>query len=325
MLLQLPGRVPWIQSRTWSMAALAALAAEDGRGGCVLAGPRFCAVGMNSIWSHFGSLIIGQTFLPPPSAWNTSGYCVAEWFPQMVTLRIELRGLPSFCAICPTARLWSRRIIAVNCVGFRLGAFFIAMRQLVLAGLPTTSTLTLRPATASSALPCGAKILPFASSRSLRSMPGPRGRAPTSSAISTSLNATIGSAVGTMPCKRGKAPSTSSIITPVNSLLPGLVSSLTRVGGALLFLALVWFLSLLDMSLSSEAGFARTRAYVGHPLVKLSLLALLWAYLHHFCAGIRYLLLDIDKGVGLPAARASSYADFAISLALTALLVMKLW
>jgi len=114
-------------------------------------------------------------------------------------------------------------------------------------------------------------------------------------------------------------------LSPLNLPLPGLVSILHRVSGAMLFLALVWFLFLLDMSLSSEAGFARARAYVGHPLVKLSLLALLWAYLHHFCAGIRYLLLDIDKGVGLPAARASSYAVFAISLVLTALLGMKLW
>ena len=114
-------------------------------------------------------------------------------------------------------------------------------------------------------------------------------------------------------------------LSPLNLPLPGLVSILHRVSGAMLFLALVWFLFLLDMSLSSEAGFARARAYVGHPLVKLSLLALLWAYLHHFFAGIRYLLLDIDKGVGLPAARASSYAVFAISLVLTALLGMKLW
>src|ERR1700704_6394382 len=144
MLTQLPGRVPWIQSRTWSMAAFAALAAEDSPRASMIAAPRFWIVGMNCVSSHFGSLIIGHAFLPPHSAWNTSGYWVAEWFPQMVTLRIELKGSPIFCAIWATARLWSRRIIAVNCAGFRPGAFFMAMRQLVLAGLPTTSTLTLR-------------------------------------------------------------------------------------------------------------------------------------------------------------------------------------
>lgn len=114
-------------------------------------------------------------------------------------------------------------------------------------------------------------------------------------------------------------------LSPLNLPVPGLVSIFHRVSGALLFLALVWFLFLLDMSLSSEAGFARARAYVGHPLVKPALLALLWAYLHHFCAGIRYLFLDIDKGVDLRAARASSYAVLAVSLALTALLGARLW
>ena len=61
-------------------------------------------------------------------------------------------------------------------------ALFMAMRALVLAGLPTTSTLTSRLAWAASALPWGPKIAPFALSRSLRSTPGPRGRAPTSMA-----------------------------------------------------------------------------------------------------------------------------------------------
>jgi succinate dehydrogenase / fumarate reductase cytochrome b subunit len=114
-------------------------------------------------------------------------------------------------------------------------------------------------------------------------------------------------------------------LSPLNLPLPGLVSILHRVSGALLFLGLVWFLFLLDMSLGSEAGFARALAYVGHPLVKLSLLGFLWAYLHHVCAGIRYLFMDIDKGVGLPAARASSYVVLAVSLILTALLGMRLW
>src|SRR2546426_902031 len=175
MLTQLPGRVPWIQSRTWSMAAFAALAAEDSPRASMIAAPRFWIVGMKVFSSHSWSLIIGQTFLPPHSAWNTSGYWVAEWFPQMVTLRIELKGLPIFCAIWATARLWSRRIIAVNCVGLRLGAFFMAMRQLVLAGLPATSTLTLRLAPAARALPPGAEIPPLAPRRGLPSPPRARG------------------------------------------------------------------------------------------------------------------------------------------------------
>ena len=114
-------------------------------------------------------------------------------------------------------------------------------------------------------------------------------------------------------------------LSPLALPLPGLVSIFHRVSGALLFLGLVWFLFLLDMSLSSESGFARFRVYVAHPLVKLALLALAWAYLHHFCAGIRYLFMDIDKGVNLGVTRKTSAAVFAASLALTALLGAKLW
>jgi succinate dehydrogenase / fumarate reductase, cytochrome b subunit len=106
---------------------------------------------------------------------------------------------------------------------------------------------------------------------------------------------------------------------------PGLLSIFHRASGALLFLGLVWFLFMLEMSLASEAGYAHAKSYVAHPLVKLVLLVYLWAYLHHFCAGIRYLFLDIDRGVQLAAARRSSFVVFAASLALTAIIGARLW
>lgn len=107
--------------------------------------------------------------------------------------------------------------------------------------------------------------------------------------------------------------------------LPGFVSILHRISGALLFLSGVWFLYMLDRSLVSEAGYLAVRHYVGLPVVKLALLGLIWAYCHHFCAGIRYLFLDLNKGLDLPAARMSSWAVLAASLALTAFLGSKLW
>jgi succinate dehydrogenase / fumarate reductase cytochrome b subunit len=107
--------------------------------------------------------------------------------------------------------------------------------------------------------------------------------------------------------------------------LPGWVSILHRMSGALLFLAVLWVLWLLDRSLASEAEFDRVRHYAGLWPVKLALLALVWAYCHHFCAGIRYLFLDLDKGVDLASARLSSWIVLAASLALTAFLGWKLW
>ena len=67
-----------------------------------------------------------------------------------------------------------------------------------------------------------------------------------------------------------------------------------------------WALYILDMSLLSEQGFDAIAAYFQLPLVKLGMLLFVWAYCHHFCAGIRYLLLDLDIGIELKAARATS-------------------
>ncbi|MDR1228292.1 MAG: succinate dehydrogenase, cytochrome b556 subunit [Azoarcus sp.] len=106
--------------------------------------------------------------------------------------------------------------------------------------------------------------------------------------------------------------------------LPSIVSILHRVSGAGLFLLLPFLLCLLDKSLD-DASYGHFVECASHPLVKFLLLGLLWAYLHHFCAGIRFLLLDAHKGLDLPCARKSSYAVLAVSLALTAVIGVKLW
>jgi succinate dehydrogenase / fumarate reductase cytochrome b subunit len=108
-------------------------------------------------------------------------------------------------------------------------------------------------------------------------------------------------------------------LSPLNLPLPGLVSILHRISGAVLFLLLLWLLYLLDQSLTSAERFEAVRQTIAQPLVKLVLLGLLWAFLHHLCAGIRYLFLDVHKGVDLATARATSVAVIAVSLVLTAL------
>ncbi|MSQ63727.1 MAG: succinate dehydrogenase, cytochrome b556 subunit, partial [Betaproteobacteria bacterium] len=78
-------------------------------------------------------------------------------------------------------------------------------------------------------------------------------------------------------------------------------------------------------SLSSEAAFDRIKHYAGLWPVKLSLLGIVWAYCHHFCAGIRYLFLDLDKGVDLETARLTSWVVLGASIILTAFLGLKIW
>lgn len=114
-------------------------------------------------------------------------------------------------------------------------------------------------------------------------------------------------------------------INEIRLPLPGIVSILHRVSGAGLFLMLPFLLYLLDRSLGSPQSFETFSAVVGHPLAKLLLLGLLWAYMHHFCAGIRFLLLDMHKGLELEAARNSSRIVLIVSLVLTVLIGVKLW
>jgi len=85
--------------------------------------------------------------------------------------------------------------------------------------------------------------------------------------------------------------------------LAGFVSILHRISGLLMFLLLPFILYLLDNSLTSEDTFAYFKGFTHSPLIKLIILALSWAYLHHFCAGIRHLLMDVHFGlVSIPLA-----------------------
>jgi succinate dehydrogenase / fumarate reductase cytochrome b subunit len=81
----------------------------------------------------------------------------------------------------------------------------------------------------------------------------------------------------------------------------------------------------LQASLDSADGFATVQAVLAHPLAKLALVGLLWAYVHHFFAGIRFLLLDLHIGDDLAPARQSSVVVLAASLALTLIIAVRLW
>lgn len=124
-----------------------------------------------------------------------------------------------------------------------------------------------------------------------------------------------------MDKKRPKHLDLSKIKLP----LPALVSILHRISGALLFLAFPLLLLMLQYSLRSIETYTQLAGLLHHPFSKLALLCLLWASLHHLCAGIRYLTIDLDWGVKLARARASSKWVLFVSLALTALIGVWLW
>ena len=107
--------------------------------------------------------------------------------------------------------------------------------------------------------------------------------------------------------------------------IPGIVSILHRISGVLLFISLPLLLWLLAGTLDNAAAFESYSAFVAHPLVKIGLIGLLWAYLHHFFAGIRFLFLDAHKGLALNIARTTAKTVMALALICTALLGVWLW
>jgi succinate dehydrogenase / fumarate reductase, cytochrome b subunit len=108
--------------------------------------------------------------------------------------------------------------------------------------------------------------------------------------------------------------------------LPGIVSILHRISGAALFLfAIPLALFAMQASLESEAGFASLKSMFANPLCKLVLVGLLWAYLHHFFAGIRFLLIDLHVGDDLAPTRQSSVAVLVASVVLTLIIAVRLW
>ncbi|HEX6157475.1 MAG TPA: succinate dehydrogenase, cytochrome b556 subunit [Burkholderiales bacterium] len=126
---------------------------------------------------------------------------------------------------------------------------------------------------------------------------------------------------------RPKYLSLPALLFEIRLPVPGWVSILHRISGAwLVFPFAAWVLYLLDKSLQSEQGFQYVKSeYLALPAVKLGLLLFIWCYCHHFCAGIRYLLLDLDKGVDLKTARLTSWIVLVAGLALTAFLGARLW
>ena len=110
------------------------------------------------------------------------------------------------------------------------------------------------------------------------------------------------------------------------------VSILHRVSGALMFVLLPFIIWLFDKSLSSEISFGQFTAAFTAGLwifpgwfVKLVVLALIWAYLHHLFAGVRHLYMDVSHNTTKDFGRRSAATVLVASLGLTLILGAKLF
>jgi succinate dehydrogenase / fumarate reductase cytochrome b subunit len=138
----------------------------------------------------------------------------------------------------------------------------------------------------------------------------------------------------TTPARPAERPGTMRLIDATKYRLPlaAYVSILHRVSGAMMFLMLPLLVWLFDQSVTSEVSFELFRSafaagigFVPAWLLKLVLLGLIWAYLHHFVAGVRHLWMDATHSVSKAQGHQSAVITFAVSLPLTAALGAKLF
>ena len=101
--------------------------------------------------------------------------------------------------------------------------------------------------------------------------------------------------------------------------LPAIVSILHRVSGLILFCALPLLLLMLQYSLKSIETYTQLAEILGNPYIKIMLIGLLWAFLHHFCAGLRHLAWDAGLGFELPQVHRSGRAVVIATAVLTLL------
>jgi len=110
------------------------------------------------------------------------------------------------------------------------------------------------------------------------------------------------------------------------------VSILHRVSGIVMFVLMPFIIWMFDTSLSSEITYGQfTNVFVGGVsflpawVVKLVVLGLIWAYLHHFIAGLRHLWMDATHSVSKEFGRTSALVTLGLSIVLTLALGFKLF
>ena len=129
-------------------------------------------------------------------------------------------------------------------------------------------------------------------------------------------------------------PGTMRLVDAVKYRLPlaGVVSILHRVSGGLMFVLLPLIIWWFDTSVTSEMSYERFSSafgvgigFVPGFIFKLLALALIWAFLHHFIAGLRHLWMDATHSVTKEFGRHSAVVTLGLSLLLTVALGAKLF
>ena len=105
----------------------------------------------------------------------------------------------------------------------------------------------------------------------------------------------------------------------------GLMSIGHRASGVLLFLSIPYVIYLLELSLSGPEGFSAAAAQASSFWFKLLVIPWAWSLGHHFLAGLRFLLIDIDIGIERSVARATSIAVMVGGVLIAAIVALGGW
>ena len=108
--------------------------------------------------------------------------------------------------------------------------------------------------------------------------------------------------------------------------LPAVISILHRVSGVLLFFpGIPILLYSLQMVLESPQSHDEFYTIMTGLPVKSALVLFVWFFMHHLCAGIRHLALDLHYGIELEQARMSSKLVFVAGIVLTLWVGTVIW
>lgn len=103
------------------------------------------------------------------------------------------------------------------------------------------------------------------------------------------------------------------------------VSILHRVTGALLFLSIPFVLFILHKSLTEASFYAAFYGAMSCPLAKLGYIVFIWVFVYHMIAGVRFLFLDINKGVEIKKAKMTARVVLVVSTLITIALGVLIW
>jgi len=106
-------------------------------------------------------------------------------------------------------------------------------------------------------------------------------------------------------------------LTRIDMPVMAVLSFAHRITGVLMFLSIPIVIYLLGLSLASPQGYETVTSFFDSGLFRLAVLLMLWCFAHHFFAGIRYFMLDLDIGVDVINGRRSAWCVLGAGLVVT--------